>query len=65
MIPVTRTSTPDILKQNADKWLKKLQEAIINLEEIENDPTSSKEQIQAAKKKVKNAQYKYNSHTIL
>jgi hypothetical protein len=65
MIPVKRTSTPDILKQNADKWLKKLQEAIINLEEIENDPTSSKEQIQAAKKKVKNAQDKYNSHTIL
>ncbi|MBD2141828.1 TIGR02646 family protein [Anabaena sp. FACHB-1250] len=60
MIPVKRTSTPDILKQNADKWLKKLQEAIINLEEIENDPTSSKEQIQAAKKKVKNAQDKYN-----
>lgn len=59
MIPVKRTSTPDILKQNADKWLKKLQEAIINLEEIENDPTSSKEQIQAAKKKVKNAQDKY------
>jgi uncharacterized protein (TIGR02646 family) len=60
MIPVKRTSTPDILKENADKWLKKLQEAIINLEEIENDPTSSKEQIQAAKKKVKNAQDKYN-----
>jgi uncharacterized protein (TIGR02646 family) len=60
MIPVTRTSTPDILKQNADKWLKKLQEAIINLEEIENNPTSSKEQIEAAKKKVKNAQDKYN-----
>jgi hypothetical protein len=32
MIPVKRTSTPDILKENADKWLKKLQEAIINLE---------------------------------
>ncbi len=60
MIPVKRTSTPDILKQNADKWLKKLQEAIINLEEIENNPTSSKEQIEAAKKKVKNAQDKYN-----
>ena len=26
MIPVKRTSTPDILKQNADKWLKKLKD---------------------------------------
>ena len=35
MIPVTRTSTPDILKQKANTWLKELQEAIIDLEKTE------------------------------
>jgi uncharacterized protein (TIGR02646 family) len=74
MIPVTRTSTPDILKKNADKWLKKLQEAIkerqeaiIALEKIEESPKPNKKQIEeakkkieAAKKKVDNAQNKYN-----
>jgi uncharacterized protein (TIGR02646 family) len=74
MIPVTRTSTPDILKKNADKWLKKLQEAIkerqeaiIALEKIEESPKPTKKQIEeakkkieAAKKKVDNAQNKYN-----
>jgi len=67
MIPVTRTSTPDILKKNADKWLKKLQEAIkerqeaiIALEKIEESPKPTKKQIEAAKKKVDKAQNKYN-----
>jgi uncharacterized protein (TIGR02646 family) len=74
MIPVKRTSTPGILKKNADKWLKKLQEAIkerqeaiIALEKIEESPKPTKKQIEeakkkieAAKKKVDNAQNKYN-----
>ncbi|MFN6197388.1 MAG: retron system putative HNH endonuclease [Dolichospermum sp.] len=67
MIPVTRTSTPDILKKNADKWLKKLQEAIkerqeaiIALEKIEESPKPTKKQIEEAKKKVDKAQNKYN-----
>ncbi|MBO1060126.1 MAG: TIGR02646 family protein [Aphanizomenon flos-aquae CP01] len=67
MIPVTRTSTPDILKKNADKWLKKLQEAIkerqeaiIALEKIEESPKPINKEIEAAKKKVDNAQNKYN-----
>jgi hypothetical protein len=45
MIPVTRTSTPDILKRKADTWLKELQkaikelqEAIIAREKIEDSP---------------------------
>ena len=67
MIPVKRTSTPGILKKNADKWLKKLQEAIkerqeaiIALEKIEESPKPIKKEIEAAKKKVDNAQNKYN-----
>jgi uncharacterized protein (TIGR02646 family) len=67
MIPVKRTSTPGILKKNADKWLKKLQEAIkerqeaiIALEKIEESPKPTKKQIEAAKKKVDKAQNKYN-----
>ncbi|MBO1058514.1 MAG: TIGR02646 family protein [Dolichospermum sp. JUN01] len=60
MIPVTRTSTPDILKQKANTWLKELQEAIIDLEKIENSPKPIKKEIEAAKKKVDKAQNKYN-----
>lgn len=74
MIPVKRTTRPDILKRKADTWLKELQkaikehqEAIIALEKIEESPKPSKKQIEeakkkieAAKKKVKNAQDKYN-----
>jgi uncharacterized protein (TIGR02646 family) len=65
MIPVTRTSTPDILKQKANTWLKELQEAIIDLEKIdlekiENSPKPIKKEIEAAKTKVKNARDKYN-----
>ena len=66
MIPVTRTSTPDILKRKADTWLKELQkaikelqEAIIAREKIEDSP-KNKKKIEAAKTKVKNAQNKYN-----
>ena len=60
MIPVTITSTPDILKQKANTWLKELQEAIIDLEKIENSPKPIKKEIEAAKKKVDKAQNKYN-----
>ena len=60
MIPVTRTSTPDILKQKANTWLKELQEAIIDLEKIENSPKPIKKEIEAAKEKVDKAQNKYN-----
>ena len=60
MIPFTRTSTPDILKQKANTWLKELQEAIIDLEKIENSPKPIKKEIEAAKKKVDKAQNKYN-----
>jgi uncharacterized protein (TIGR02646 family) len=60
MIPVTRTSTPDILKQKANTWLKELQEAIIDLEKIENSLKPITKEIEAAKKKVDKAQNKYN-----
>ena len=54
MIPVRRTSKPDILKQKADTWLKELQEAIINLEKIdlekiENSPKPIKKEIEELK----------------
>jgi uncharacterized protein (TIGR02646 family) len=73
MIPVARTSKPDILKEKADTWLEELQkaikerqEAIIALEKIEDSPKNEKQieaakkKIEAAKTKVKNAQNKYN-----
>jgi len=64
MIPVTRISKPNILQQNAQKWLTELQAANTNLEQVNSDPQSSKKQIDDAKKKVKNAQNKYNPGKI-
>jgi uncharacterized protein (TIGR02646 family) len=60
VIPVTRTSEPDFLKQNANRWLKELQTAIINLEQVKSNSISKPQDIKTAKTKVKNAQNKYN-----
>jgi hypothetical protein len=56
VIPVTRTSEPDFLKQNANRWLKELQTAIINLEQVKSNSISKPQDIKTAKTKVKNAQ---------
>lgn len=64
MIPVTRISEPDILKQNANTWLTELKKQINNLEQVKSNPTSKNKTIKDAKKKVDNAQKKYNPGNI-
>ncbi|MFM6113946.1 MAG: retron system putative HNH endonuclease [Sphaerospermopsis kisseleviana] len=60
MIPVQRTNEPNILKQKSQTWLKELQAAITNLEQVKSNPKPNPQDIQAAQKKVENAQNKYN-----
>lgn len=65
MIPVKRISEPDIITQDAKKWLTELKTAITNLEQVRSNPKSKNQaqDIQAAKKKVEKAQNKYNPGT--
>jgi uncharacterized protein (TIGR02646 family) len=64
MIFVHRIDTPRVLRRNATRWLKQLQEAIANLEQIKSDPSSTAQQKKRAQHQVKLTREKYNHAEI-
>lgn len=64
MIPVRRTSPPDVLQRLGVRWLTELWTSIAELEQIWNDSQSTKRDIERAKKRKKNAQNKYAHQEI-
>jgi len=60
LIPVVRSPIPKALQRNSAKWLAKLQQQQLALQSLKNDPNATDSQIIGAKKKVDNAQSKYD-----
>lgn len=64
MIRVNRTEKPEVLQRNAEKWLGALHTAIRELEQTQNNPESSVQEIRQAEKKRKKARNKYSHPEI-
>ncbi len=64
MISVTRTAPPDVLQRLGARWLAALRAANDELEQIENDPQATPQQIRRAKEGKQNAQNKYRHREI-
>jgi hypothetical protein len=60
LIPVVRSPMPKALQKNSARWLAKLQQQQLELQSLRNAPNATDSQIMGAKKKVDNAQAKYN-----
>lgn len=60
MIPVTRISEPDILRQKANEWLTALKIEIDNFKQVDSNPSSEVKDRKTAQAKVKSARNRYN-----